>query len=147
MTSAYASLSLISRDGWQLHWLLGISRLIKITKGYEDCEETAGEKGHSRKEKLSLREGAFLYRGFIFSSDYIYLYTVVWKKGIWNELQSQGRKFKKREHSGIALQNLKPHTVKTDVTVQTGTEVNNTYLFPRIIPFEDCPPHLHFLLL
>lgn len=71
-----------------INWLLGISRFIKITKDYDDCEETAGEKGHSRREKLFLREGSFLYCSFIFPSDCIYLYTVMWEKGIWNELQS-----------------------------------------------------------
>lgn len=33
---------------------------------------------------------------------------------VWNELQSQEMKFKKREHSDIAQENLKPHAVKTD---------------------------------
>jgi len=41
----------------------------------------------------------------------------MWEKGVWNELQSQERKFKKREHSGIAQENLKLHAVKTDANI------------------------------
>lgn len=68
-------------------------------------------------KKLFLREGSFLYCSFVFSSDCIYLYTIMWGKGIWNELDSQERKSKKRKHSGITQENLKPHTVKTDVNI------------------------------
>lgn len=72
----------------------------------------------------------------------VFIYIQSCEKGIWNELQSQKRKIKKTEHSGIAEENLKSHTVKTYVNVQSGTEVNNTYLFSRIIHFEDPPPLL-----
>lgn len=56
---------------------------MRIVKKQQVKRDTVG---NSRKERLFLREGSFLYCSFIFSSDCIYLYTIMWEKGIWNEL-------------------------------------------------------------
>lgn len=102
--------------GEPLKWLLGISRLIKITKDCENCGETAGEKGHTREVKLFLREGSFLNCSFVFSSDCFYFYAIMWEKGIGNELQSPGEEVLK-EHSNRAQENLKLRTMKADVSI------------------------------
>lgn len=102
---------------------------MRIVKKQQVKRDTVG------KRNYFLREGSFLYCSFIFFSDFIYLYTIMWEKEWATVLGEEVLK----EHSGVAQENWKLHTAKADVNTQTGAEVNNMCLFPRITPFEDTP--------